>query len=74
MIKRKVGENADIIWNILIDKGALSVPELIEKTAFSAFDMRMALGWLSKEDKISFLEKDGTLYISPRTTPSEIYY
>lgn len=74
MIKREIGENAGVIWRVLADKGALSVRELVENTNFNALDMRMALGWLSKEDKINFVKKDGKLYICLQTVPSDIYY
>lgn len=74
MLKRKIGENAGIIWRLLADKGALSIREVVEHTNFNALDMRMALGWLSKEDKISFVKRDGKLYINLQEIPSDLYY
>lgn len=74
MIKKEISVNAGILWRLLNDKGILSLRELGEKTNFNSLNIGMALGWLSKENKINFTEKEGILYVELISGPTDIYY
>lgn len=74
MLKIDIGSNAGIIWNLLSEKGELSVRELGELTNFKDHLISMALGWLSREDKIVFTDTNGILHIQIKDTYTEIYY
>lgn len=54
MEKSKIGENAGIVWRTLEEKGSLSYEELQAETGLGLAEMFAAIGWLSREDKISF--------------------
>ena len=74
MKKEEIGKNAGILWRLLADKGMLSIRELGENTSLNVLNMGMGLGWLSRENKVNFEEKDGMLYVELRSTPSDMYY
>ena len=58
MKKSTIGENAGVVWRTLYGK-KLSWDELAAATGLSATDLATAVGWLAREDKISFLTENG---------------
>jgi hypothetical protein len=60
MIKSKIGENAGIIWSVLDNNREMNIKELKKATKINEKDIHLALGWLSKENKLFFWgdEKD----------------
>jgi len=73
MLKRDIGINAGAIWRHLHEKGKLSITELEELTNYKVSLIFLALGWLSRENKISFSDENGNLYVE-LSNFSEIYY
>ena len=70
-----IGINAGIIWHLLADKGALSIPQIDEHTNYGEASVMLALGWLSREDKIRFIDKQGIVYVELKNYPaSEMYF
>ena len=57
MEKSIIGENAGIIWRTLENKGRLSYDQLQAETELEPAAMFAAIGWLAREDKISFLQR-----------------
>ncbi|MGE4586196.1 MAG: winged helix-turn-helix domain-containing protein [Mangrovibacterium sp.] len=57
MIKNKIGINAGKIWLFLDQNGESSIAEVMKSLAMSSADVRMALGWLAREDKVYFFNK-----------------
>ena len=55
MITTKIGENAGLIWNAL-QGGALTLKALKKATKLKNDELYLALGWLAREDKVSFKE------------------
>lgn len=53
MITAKIGENAGLIWNAL-QGGALTTKAIKKATKLKEADLNLALGWLARENKISF--------------------
>ena len=53
MITTKIGENAGLIWNAL-QGGALTAKALKKATKLKNDDLNLALGWLAREDKVTF--------------------
>jgi len=77
MLKQDIGINAGIIWNLLHEKGALTARNIGELTGFREVLITLSLGWLAKEDKIDFFEKNDTVYIELKkanSNYSEMYY
>ena len=75
MLKSDIGINAGAIWLLLSDKGKLSLNEIIEFTNYKEYYILLALGWLSRENKISFSDKKGVLYVELNNDcMTEIYY
>ncbi len=64
MIKSNIGTNAGLVWNALNEKGKLTIKELVKATKLNTEKVNMALGWLSRENKVFFEEVDGTLFVS----------
>jgi hypothetical protein len=73
MLKKDIGINAGTIWQYLSEKGRLSIKEIEELTNYKESFILLALGWLSRENKIKF-SNDNNMYIELNTNPSEIYY
>jgi len=48
-----IGEAAGIVWNYLDKNGASSVNKVTTETGLNKNDIHRAIGWLSKEDKLS---------------------
>jgi len=62
--KEKVQEAAGKVWQVLAKKGKVNVaelPKLLKEKMHIAFQ---ALGWLAREDKVVYLEKDRKNYVS----------
>jgi len=74
MIKSDIGINAGIIWNLLSEKGKLSIRRIGEHTNYKDSLIHLALGWLVRENKIRFSEKNDTLYVELINNFSETYY
>ena len=74
MYKNDIGINAGVIWHLLSEKGELSIREIGELTNFQETFIYLALGWLSREDKIYFFEKNGVVYVVLNRIASEMYF
>ena len=59
MDKAQIGENAGIVWRTLESKGSLSFEELQTETNLDLLQEFTAVGWLAREDKISFNKENG---------------
>ena len=53
------GFNAGKIWQTLDTQGPLSEKKLLEKTTLDENQLRAAIGWLARENKVC---KNGTVY------------
>ncbi len=63
MLSVKIGENAGLVWNAL-QGGALSVKALKKATKLKEADLNLALGWLAREDKLVFEQKEADIFVS----------
>ncbi len=64
MIKFDIGANAGIIWRLLSEKRSLTMKQLEEVTGFERQELMLALGWLSRENKIGFAQKGNDMLVS----------
>lgn len=48
-----IGETAGKIWEYLDKNGAASVSKITTETGLNKNDIQRAIGWLTKEDKLS---------------------
>ncbi|MGM9831556.1 MAG: winged helix-turn-helix domain-containing protein [Paludibacteraceae bacterium] len=65
MLTVKIGENAGLVWNAL-QGGALTAKALKKATKLKEADLNMALGWLARENNISFEISETETFISLR--------
>lgn len=63
MITTKIGENAGLIWNAL-QGGALTTKALKKATKLKEAELNLALGWLAREEKITFTVEDADTIIA----------
>ena len=62
-----IGTNAGLIWNALDKLGKMDIKQLKKATKIrTEKDIYAALGWLAKEDKLTFVYEGGTLLVSLR--------
>lgn len=64
MDKVQIGENAGIVWRKLESKGCLTFEELQSETGLDLPAVFAAVGWLAREDKISFMKEKGITSVS----------
>lgn len=64
MGKAEIGENAGKIWHALNEVRESTIESLAEKLQLKETDIAFSLGWLARENKIVFSEKNGKTYIS----------
>jgi hypothetical protein len=60
----KIGNDAGSIWKILNEKGILPIKELKRRAKLKEKEIYAAIGWLAREEKLVFIEKDEDLYLS----------
>uniref|UniRef100_UPI00359C5164 winged helix-turn-helix domain-containing protein n=1 Tax=Bacteroides faecis TaxID=674529 RepID=UPI00359C5164 len=63
MENTRIGLNAGKVWRILNEKGELSMFELCRELDLTFEEVAVAIGWLARENKISFREKDNMLFV-----------
>ena len=63
MENTRIGLNAGKVWRILNEKGELSMFELCRELGLTFEEVGVAIGWLARENKISFREKDNMLFV-----------
>ena len=64
MTSEFIGTTAGIVWTALSTSGKMSVKELKKVTKIKADKVLFsALGWLAKEDKLVFEEKEDDLFV-----------
>ena len=54
----EIGETAGKVWQLLSNRGPLSVAKLVKDVDIPRDVVMQALGWLAREDKIE-IEEDG---------------
>jgi len=74
MYKNDIGINAGVIWHLLSEKGGLNIMEIGELTNFREPFIYLALGWLSRENKVRFYEKNGVVYAELNQIASEMFF
>ena len=59
----KIGENAGLVWGAL-QNGAQGVKALKKATKLKNDEFFLALGWLAREGKLTFEEKEAELFVA----------
>ena len=59
----KIGSNAGLIWGAL-QNGALELKALKKATKLKNYELAFALGWLAREGKVNFTEKEADLVVA----------
>lgn len=67
MLKELIASDALLISQLLSSHEMLKIEECVDMTGYREMYIYLVLGWLSKENKISYLELDNELYIKLNT-------
>jgi hypothetical protein len=59
----KIGENAGLVWGAL-QNGAQGLKALKKATKLKNEDLYLALGWLAREGKLNFEEKEADTIVA----------
>ena len=59
----KIGENAGLVWGAL-QNGALDLKALKKATKLKNDELAFAIGWLARENKLTFAEKEGEIIVA----------
>jgi hypothetical protein len=63
----EIGEAAGRIWQYLAEHGATTLRQLQRGTTLSERLLHMGIGWLAREDKLSFVQERGVVKFSLHT-------
>jgi hypothetical protein len=63
-MKHHIGETAGKIWKILHAKGELNISQLPKLLNEKSMIVYQAVGWLAREDKISYRKEAAKTWIS----------
>ncbi len=74
MLKKDIKDNAGIIWHLLLEKKILSIRQIEEYTGYKEVMIVLSLGWLAKENKVNFIERNENIHIEIMSPFKEIYY
>ena len=59
-----IGENAGKIWQVLSTKGQTNLSELKKQTGLNDQNLYLALGWLSREYKVTFKQSKMSVLVN----------
>jgi hypothetical protein len=74
MYKTDIGINVGVIRRLLSEKDALSIRKIGEFTHYRETFLFLALGWLTREDKIRFHEKEGVWCVKPENSAPKCFF
>lgn len=63
-MKEKIGETAGKIWKVLKEKEEMDIAQLPRILNEKSVSVYQALGWLAREDKISYQTKANKTFVS----------
>ena len=64
MDREEIGLNAGLVWNDLNESEGLTLKGLKKVTKLKDKQLYAALGWLSREDKVTIEEVEGDLLVN----------
>ncbi|NMC21655.1 MAG: winged helix-turn-helix domain-containing protein [Thermogutta sp.] len=56
----RIGQTAGLVWNALHSGGAMSLSRLIKEIGRPRDEVMQAVGWLAREDKLTFQDQGRT--------------
>ncbi|GHV55887.1 hypothetical protein FACS1894182_01220 [Bacteroidia bacterium] len=60
----KIGTDAGRVWKVLNETGSKSVKDLKKLGKMTDKDIYAAIGWLAREEKLVFIQKEEELFLS----------
>jgi len=63
-MKEQIGFNAGNVWKVLDAQGVKSVKELKKATKLVDKEIYAAIGWLAREEKLVFDQRESDLFIA----------
>ena len=64
MDREEIGLNAGLVWNALNESEGLTLKGLKKVTKLKDKQLYAAVGWLSREDKVTIEEVEGDLLVN----------
>ena len=59
----RIGSDAGIIWQVINDNKDIKITDLKKLTKMEIKNIYLALGWLARENKVFFFERENELAI-----------
>ena len=66
-----IGEAAGRVWEVLGSKDEVGIAQLPKLLKLKTDITYQALGWLAREDKISYRDRNGKVYVSLSSSEKE---
>lgn len=73
MLKKEIGLDAGVVWQLLFDRGRLSLREIGELSSLSDKRILLAIGWLARENKVILTENENQFYVELIQIDSQFY-
>ena len=65
MERIRIDSDAGIIWQVINDNKNIKITDLKKLTKMEIKNIYLALGWLARENKVFFFERENELAICP---------
>ena len=63
-MKEKIGNDAGRVWQVLDVQGTKGIKELKKLIKLTDKEIYAAIGWLAREEKLVFQQKEDDLFLS----------
>jgi len=63
MLNNLIGADARLVCQLLCERGMMTIDDIEKITGYRQMYVYLTLGWLSRENKIHYLEKNDNLYV-----------
>jgi len=74
MVKNNISKYTGLIWHLLMQNGQMPLKEVIENTGKDGAYIKIALGWMVRENRVKIYDDNGTTYVELNHAVYDFYY
>lgn len=74
MVKNVISKYTGVIWHLLMKNGRMTMKDITETSGKEMVYIRMAIGWMVRENRVKIFDSEGTTYIDLNHSVSDFYY
>ncbi|NDV64777.1 winged helix-turn-helix domain-containing protein [Bacteroides sp. 224] len=73
LLKKEISRDARVIWSLLEENRRMTVEAIRVDTRYAEGSILLSLGWLARENKVTFFELNGSLAVEANLPDSSLY-